>query len=225
MSEARRHPLRGLRWTLVLWVIGVAACVTPWSADAPYAPADPPPRTGRVVQILERPGAGAAQPTTYEVKVRLDDGQAQTLEFLAFLPYSLGQAVTLSPGDLGPHAAPDTPPPPDTAAAGAPTTVATASGQWVYTRPYGWVWAPAHGVYSYAPGYTGVSPYTSVYLTGRGWLWVDAPWLWRWAPALYPTAYYGLGARTYRSWGPSRWRNTWGRGRWGGGRGGRGHRR
>jgi hypothetical protein len=219
--------MRGTSTLLALSVaLGLAGCVTV-PAGAPVGDAAAAaPTTGRVVWILERPGDGATQPTTYEVRLRLQDGRTQTLQFMGMLPFSLGQEVAVGGGDVAALAAPSGGPP----AAGATTTgpAATPGGQWVYTQPYGWVWAPAAGVYTYAPGYAGLSPYTSVYLTGRGWLWVDAPWLWRWAPNVYVGSSFGY-RPGWGGWGRPRGVKVGGRGHRGGGghpggRGGRGRR-
>lgn len=55
-----------------------------------------------------------------------------------------------------------------------------ASGQWVYTAQYGWIWMP------YADRYVSVAeapdayPYQFVFFVSTGWTWVEAPWIWGW---------------------------------------------
>src|SRR3954452_15051204 len=57
---------------------------------------------------------------------------------------------------------------------------APASGQWVYTSQYGWVWIPYGSQYTYAPTTTGVYPSEYVYYPTYGWTWVTAPWVFGW---------------------------------------------
>lgn len=202
--------MHAMRWMLCGLVAGLAsACVTPGAVGPGQVPQGPEVR-GKVVSILERPGAGADKTSLYEVKVRLADGQTRTMTFAGLLPYSLGEEVALSGASIAATTTPGTAQP-SNAQSG---TSGDDTGQWVYTNPYGWVWAPTLGAYSYVPGYAS-SPYTSVYLTGRGWVWVSAPWLWSWQPGL--SVSFGGGYPVYGVWGRS-----WGRsprpglpGRWG----------
>ncbi len=132
------------------------------------------------------------------------------------------QAV--QPPTAAPDQAPPAPPlqPPARPAASAEATshqIASAppqnqaSGQWVYTSQYGWVWMPYGSQYVDEGTYGDDSPYQYVYVTDVGWSWFAAPWLWGWGP--YP--YFGV-------WGP--WHFGWYRGLyhhgygWGGYRGG-----
>jgi hypothetical protein len=62
-----------------------------------------------------------------------------------------------------------------------------ASGQWVYTAQYGWVWMPYGAAYTYAPA-AGAYPDMYVFVPARGWRWVVAPWVW----GLGPRPYFGL---------------------------------
>jgi hypothetical protein len=98
-----------------------------------------------------------------------------------------------------------------------------ASGQWVYTNQYGWVWMPYGNAYTYVPP-TGDVPDMYVYYPNVGWSWVVAPWVWGWGPSPYFGAFgtvgfgwYGVGfGRWYGYAGPyAGWR---GRGFYNGGR-------
>lgn len=60
----------------------------------------------------------------------------------------------------------------------APPVVAapvTPSGQWVYTRQYGWLYMPYAQNYTYVP--PAGPPSMFVYYPARGWRWVHAPWV------------------------------------------------
>jgi hypothetical protein len=55
----------------------------------------------------------------------------------------------------------------------------SASGAWVYTDQYGWVWAPCGDQYvDYLGDDTldGASAYEYVFLPSSGWTWLTAPW-------------------------------------------------
>jgi hypothetical protein len=72
-----------------------------------------------------------------------------------------------------PHTQPIEPPP---LARSASPAAAAPSGQWVYTKQYGWVWM------AYDDSYTQVVPdaalaYQFVYYPSFGWRWVVAPWV------------------------------------------------
>lgn len=104
-----------------------------------------------------------------------------------------------------PPPAPETPPPPPSKAQGqAPQPQAT--GQWVYTDQYGWVWMPYGAAYSRAPTDGTGNPYMYVYYPTVGWTWVVAPWLWGWGPVPHFGVYGGWHYRWYgHGWGPA-WR-------------------
>src|SRR5690242_8526365 len=53
-----------------------------------------------------------------------------------------------------------------------------ATGQWVYTQQYGWVWMPYGSQYTYYPTGGGAYPSEYVYYPSYGWTWVVAPWVW-----------------------------------------------
>jgi hypothetical protein len=106
------------------------------------------------------------------------------------------------------------PPPPaaSPAVAAAPAPIRTASsGQWMYTRQYGWVWAPYDQRYTYVAGNASVAQ-TYVYYPAFGWRWVASPWVLGLGPAplwgrLGPGrfAWYAhpwFRGRPYRAWGP-----------------------
>jgi hypothetical protein len=61
-----------------------------------------------------------------------------------------------------------------------PVAQAPATGQWVYTSQYGWVWMPYGTQYTYTPTDTGVYPSEYVYYPTYGWTWVTAPWVFGW---------------------------------------------
>jgi len=85
---------------------------------------------------------------------------------------------------------------------------APASGQWVYTAQYGWVWMPYAASYTYlaADAY----PDMYLYVAAYGWRWVVAPWVW----GIGPRPYFGVyGSARYPWYGR-------GYGRWYGFRGG-----
>lgn len=101
-----------------------------------------------------------------------------------------------------------------------------ATGQWVYTEQYGWVWMPYGDRYTHLPP-DGSPPNMYVYYPENGWCWVVAPWLWGWGPMPYfgvagPRfyAWFGIGlgrwhgfAGPYVHWGHAG-RAYWGGGRW-----------
>jgi hypothetical protein len=68
-----------------------------------------------------------------------------------------------------------------------------ASGQWVYTGQYGWVFMPYGDQYVYEGSSYDEYPYSYVYYPSYGWAWLAAPWVWGWGP--YP--FFGV-------WGPGR---------------------
>jgi hypothetical protein len=98
-----------------------------------------------------------------------------------------------------------------------------ASGQWVYTQQYGWVWMPYGDAYTYVPP-SGDAPNMYLYYPSVGWCWVVAPWLWGWGPSpyfgIYGTVGYGWYGGGFGRWygyaGP--YAGFYGRGYWYGGR-------
>ncbi len=122
---------------------------------------------------------------------------------------------------LSPPAPPENPaPPPEQTAT---TDEASASGQWVYTGQYGWVWMPYGDAYTYQPT-DGGSPDMYVYYPTVGWTWVVAPWIYGWGPqpffGLYGTARFGWFGSGFGRWAGFRgpFANFNGRGIWSGGR-------
>jgi hypothetical protein len=71
----------------------------------------------------------------------------------------------------------------------------SATGQWVYTQQYGWIWMPYGDQYAYTPQDTGGTVYPSeyVYYPAYGWTWISAPWIWGWGPRVY----FSVGPRFY----------------------------
>jgi hypothetical protein len=99
------------------------------------------------------------------------------------------------------------PPPPTTQPAPPPripppiqARAAPATGQWVYTQQYGWIWMPYGDQYVQAPAAaqasTDASPMEYVYAPVYGWTWVNAPWIWGWGPELY----FGVGGAGHFGW-------------------------
>ncbi len=121
---------------------------------------------------------------------------------------------------LMPPAPPENPEPPPEQ--GVSQEAAPASGQWVYTSQYGWVWMPYGDTYTYLPT-DGGAPDMYVYYPSVGWCWVVAPWIWGWGAApyfgIYGTGHYGWYGYGYGHWygyaGP--YANWYGRGYWSGG--------
>jgi hypothetical protein len=128
-----------------------------------------------------------------------------------------------APTNLPPQPATQPPPPPQTvapppvqtmappAAVPAPPLQAAqpASGQWVYTSEYGWIWMPFGNNCTYVPSDGGWPCMYVYYPVYSNWCWVTAPWLW----GCGPTPYFGLAGPRFYFW--------WGRGcgYWGGFRG------
>ena len=94
-----------------------------------------------------------------------------------------------------------------------------ASGQWVYTTEYGWLWMPYGDQYTHEGVASDANPYTYAYYPSYGWMWLAAPWVWGWGghPYFGPLGPGGFGwyrglAHAGYGWGGYR----------GGGRGGYG---
>jgi hypothetical protein len=75
---------------------------------------------------------------------------------------------------------------------------ANATGQWVYTQQYGWLWLPHGDQYVYTPTITTGTVYPSeyVYRPAYGWTWLAAPWVWERGPRLY----FGVGGLRHHGW-------------------------
>jgi hypothetical protein len=69
----------------------------------------------------------------------------------------------------------------------------SATGQWVYTQQYGWVYMPYGDQYVYTPSGGNVYPSEYVYTPSYGWSWLVAPWVWGWGPSVY----FSFGPRYY----------------------------
>jgi hypothetical protein len=93
-----------------------------------------------------------------------------------------------------------------------------ASGQWVYTAQYGWVWMPHAAAYTYLPA--GAYPDMYLYVPAYGWRWVVAPWVWGIGPRPY-FGVYGFARFPWYGRGYGRWYGFHGGPVWAGR--GRGH--
>ena len=87
------------------------------------------------------------------------------------------------------------PPPPQTA-----QPAPSASGQWVRTEQYGWVWMPYGQQYTYEPSDESAYPYEYVYRPSYGWAWLEAPWVWGWGAAPYWGIYGPARFAWYHGW-------------------------
>ena len=92
---------------------------------------------------------------------------------------------------------PEEAPPPPVATAPAPAT-----GQWVYTSQYGWVWMPYGAAYTYLPA--GAYPDMYVFIPAYGWRWTVAPWVWGIGPRPY-FGVYGFARYPWYGHGFGRW--------------------
>jgi len=71
-----------------------------------------------------------------------------------------------------------------------------ATGQWVFTTEYGWIWVPAGTAATPVEGV----PYVYLYTPAYGWTWYISPW------GVGPY-YYGVWVR--HPWHPVGWRGGW----------------
>jgi hypothetical protein len=94
---------------------------------------------------------------------------------------------------------------------GAPEVAA--SGQWVYTGQYGWVFMPYGNQYVHEGAVEDAYPFAYVYYPDQGWIWVAAPWVWGWGA--YP--YFDIQGPWIFGWYSGLYRSGWG---WGTYRGG-----
>jgi hypothetical protein len=155
-----------------------------------------------------------------------------TLMLLAVATPALAQVPEAA--QQGGVPAPEMTPPPPPASPGPPVETAPpleqeqvsappASGQWVYTGQYGWVWMPYGAGYTYLPA-GGSVPDMYVYYPSFGWCWVVAPWVWGLGPrpffGVYGFARFGWYGRGFGHWYgyAPRYAGWGGRGYWGGGR-------
>jgi hypothetical protein len=136
------------------------------------------------------------------------------------------QPVSPTPTQPPPPAPRQIPAPP--LASADPPAQPAATGQWVYTDQYGWVWMPYGDRYVHVvPGDDPPDMY--LYDPPYGWCWVSAPWIWGCGPLPF---FGGLGWGRFGWWGngyghwggfAARYRND-GRAGWGGRSGGFGGR-
>ena len=89
------------------------------------------------------------------------------------------QAPSAAPAQLPPAPPEQLPPPPQQQVQQAEPEAAQApaTGQWVYTQQYGWVWMPYGDQYTYAPTQAGTYPQEYIYSPSYGWEWLAAPWV------------------------------------------------
>lgn len=83
------------------------------------------------------------------------------------------------PLDLPPPATEDLPPVPQEQGA-VPQQQPAATGEWIFTAQYGWIWMPYGGGYISSATIAGYAPYAYVYHPLNGWLWLTAPWVYGW---------------------------------------------
>lgn len=100
-------------------------------------------------------------------------------------------------------------PPPPSRHTEAPVA-SEASGQWVYTQQYEWVWMPYGDRFVHVPT-DGAEPCMFVYRPVVGWIWVAAPWVWGLGPApwwgpvgVVHFGWWGHGYGHWRGWAPVR---------------------
>ena len=106
-------------------------------------------------------------------------------------------ASTAAPAPAEPEAPPSVPPAPLTAQDHAPPA---ASGQWVYTSQYGWLWMPYGQAYTYVYPDSDVA-YTYAYSPAYGWRWLASPWVFGFGP----TPYWGVHGRVRFAWYAHPW--------------------
>jgi hypothetical protein len=71
-----------------------------------------------------------------------------------------------------------------------------ATGQWVYTSDYGWIWVPTRTTTTVVDGV----PYAHLYTSEHGWTWYVSPW---------GFGRYHYGPWVTRTWHPAAWRGVW----------------
>jgi len=138
--------------------------------------------------------------------------------FLAVLTFGSGfarakdQPQSAPPIPVPPAPPEQLPPPPEQQVQMAPpeptpqvAQQAPATGQWVYTQQYGWVWAPYGDEYTYAPTQEGAYPQEYLYSPSYGWTWFAAPWVFGWGVSpyfgVYGPAHFGwYGRLTASGW-------------------------
>jgi len=131
-----------------------------------------------------------------------DDGERDERQ-----PIAPDQAQQPAPDEAPMQAPPDEQPPPPPARPPAPLVERarpapaqpappSASGQWIQTQQYGWVWMPYGDQYVYTPEGGGAYPYGYVYAPAYGWTWLAAPWVWGFGPRIH----FSVGRPYYYGW-------------------------
>jgi hypothetical protein len=131
---------------------------------------------------------------------------AAALFLVPSIPFVAAAQDAVQPPSQSPAESPLAPPAeiPAPPAQEATTAQPTASGQWIYTQQYGWVWSPYGDAYSYVPPSGEGEPYEYVYYPAYGWEWVAAPWIW----GIGPWPYFGVfGAGHFGWYGHGWWRS------------------
>jgi hypothetical protein len=177
----------------------LSLCLLPAAAFAQYE-APPPPDDAQDVEAARPPdGEPDAQPpappAAPPARAQNDDDQVG----IAQQPWN--ENVGILRGSQ------------DAYATQQPAPAPRATGQWVFTAQYGWVWMPYGNQYVDEGSYGGGSPCAYVYTVNVGWSWVAAPWLWGWGP--YP--YFGLRGPRYYGWYRGLYRSGYGWGHYRGG--------
>jgi hypothetical protein len=160
--------------------------------------------------VAQTPSAAASGATQPMLQAQMSDPAAQPVK-----------PSGPPPSDVIPPA-PENPAPPTNQEGVVTPEAQTATGQWVYTGQYGWVWMPYGNAYTYVPP-GGGSPDMYVYYPSVGWTWVVAPWIWGWGPMPY-FGYYGTVGFGWYGYGYGHWygyagpyAGWYGRGYWNGG--------
>jgi len=161
--------------------------------------------------LAQTPSAAASAATQPMLQAQMGDAAVQPVK-----------PPSPPPSDVIPPA-PENPTPPTDQAGVLTQEGQNATGQWVYTGQYGWVWMPYGNGYTYVPS-GGGAPDMYVYYPTVGWTWVVAPWIWGWGPMPY-WGLYGTGGFGWYGYGYGRWygyagpyAGWYGRGYWNGGR-------
>jgi hypothetical protein len=168
---------------VLVGALGAAACTAQAGAPPPNGPpppelqigseddaqgeADPPPPPSAPAptQVPAAPGAPPPPP--------VQAGQMAPPPQPAAAPP--GPAPSAPPAGAAPVAQSSAPP---------VAEPADATGQWIYTSQYGWLWMPYSRDYTYVSA-DGGEAYEYAYYPNSGWRWVYSPWVLGWGPSPY----------------------------------------
>lgn len=111
------------------------------------------------------------------------------------------QPSSPEPRDLPPPPPQEIPPPPQEQQEPA------ATGQWIFTAQYGWVWMPYGSEYIAPATIAGYAPYAYIYHPFDGWVWLAAPWVYGWGVSPYFGSHGPAAFAWYHPsfWGGHRW--------------------